>query len=615
LFDYQRDLALQLGFVDEQGNMAVEQFMQEYFRTVMKLERFNERLLQSFEEDILLAEEAAEAQPLGSSFVLLKGYLQATDDDIFRRTPVTIIELFELLQQHPEIKGVRAATARALRRSLDVVDEEFRADPNIRQRFIALLRARGDVPGLLARMHRYGVLGRYLPAFGLIEGRMQYDLFHVYTVDQHTLFVLRNLYRFASGGSNVEAFPLVTEIHARLPRPELLYLGGFFHDIAKGRGGDHSQLGETDAAVFCSDHGLSESHTALVCWLVRNHLLMSVTAQRQDISDPEVVNRFAREVGNLLYLDYLYLLTLADISATSPKLWNSWKAALLSDLYRLARQAIQRGLGNPVRRSQWIEDSRREARAQLLDSGMDSGLLDRLWLHLPDEYFLRVSVEQIVWQTGEMASADGGTTVGVRRKTDRGTTEVFVHADNVDGTFATIVATLGLLDLNIVDARVFNTGDEWVMDTFQVLDQRGQSLDDPGRAERIATALAENLAVRPLVPPCQRRELPRRLSHFVRAPVIAFSPARDDPRTMMELNCSDRPGLLARVAEVLLENGVRVHGARIATFGERVEDYFLLSDGQDAPLDADTEQVLASAMQARLGEGMPAALDSKDTDP
>jgi len=316
-------------------------------------------------------------------------------------------------------------------------------------------------------------------------------------------------------------------------------------------------------------------------------------------------DRFARLVGDQTTLDHLYLLTLADIAATSPKLWNSWKATLLADLYASTTAALTLGLDQPQQRERWVEDARRDARALLLDGGMDEALLKRTWAHLPDDYFLRVPAEQIAWQTSEMATADGLPLVAVRRETGRGATEVLIHAENLDGTFATIVSTLGRLELEVVDARVFNTADDRVVDAFQVLDRSGQMLDE-ARAGRIRRALAEALAVRPLEPPQPSPHLPRRLKHFVRPPQIEFSPSRDDPLTVLKLHCSDRPGLLGRIALVILEHDVRVHGARIATLGDRVEDYFILSDLDNRPLSDDAQEALRDTLARRLTEDMPA---------
>jgi [protein-PII] uridylyltransferase len=603
LFDYQRELAHQFGFRDEHDqNLAVEQFMQTFFRTVMHLERLNERLLQAFDEEFLEVEASQSIEIIDTEFQSRNGYLEALSDQVFINRPASLLGVFLVLQKRPELRGMRASTIRLLRRNLDLIDDDFRTSREAQQSFMTLLRGRGNVPELLSLMHRYEVLGRYLPEFGRVSGRMQFDLFHVYTVDQHTLSVLQYMHNIAAAGSE-QSYPMFSTIHARLQKPELLLLAGIFHDIAKGRGGDHSQLGEDDARRFCRLHRLSEADTNLVCWLVGNHLVMSVTAQRQDISDPDIVNSFARAVGNLVYLDYLYLLTLADISGTSPKLWNSWKASLLSELYISARQAIQRGLENPLRRSEWIDATRREAAELLTDAGWSQAELETIWAELPDGYFLRHSAEQVAWQSGEMRRARETALpwINTRQQGGHGTTEVFVYSRNRDGTFATILAVLGQLELNIVDARVFNTSDDRVVDTFQVFERGGKPVQREQLLQRIRDRLADALSAESLQPTPVEKPLPGRLRHFLRPTEINFGPGGEQ-RTQMELICSDRPGLLATVARVMFENRVRVHAARIATFGEKVEDYFLITDFQDAPLSKPAQERLCNDLMTALSE-------------
>jgi [protein-PII] uridylyltransferase len=604
LFDHQRELAHQFDYRDQHHeNLAVEQFMQEFFRTVMHLERLNERLLLAFGEDILQAGEKVKIESIDAEFQLRNGYLEVVSDQVFQNRPASLFQLFLILQQRPNLEGVRASTIRLLRRNLDLIDDGFRASAGVQKAFMALLRGAGNVPALLSRMHRYEVLGRYLPEFGQVLGRMQFDLFHVYTVDQHTLSVLEYMYQIAGAGPD-QAYPMYSDIHAQLEKPELLYLAGIFHDIAKGRGGDHSQLGELDARGFCERHGLSDADTNLVCWLVRQHLVMSVTAQTQDISDPEVVNRFARAVGNLVYLDYLYLLTVADINGTNPKIWNSWKATLLADLYALARKAIQRGLENPARRSEWVAETRRKANGLLLDAGWSQATIDAIWSALPDGYFLRHAAEQVAWQSCEihLARNAGLPHIGTRQLGGRGTTEILVYSRNRDGTFATILATLGQLELNIVDARVFNTSDGRVVDTFHVFERGGGPVQRDQLLQRIRDRLRQNLSAEILLPVPVEKPLPSRLRHFLRPPEIAFGEIAEHG-TQMELICSDHPGLLATVARILFQNRVRVHAARIATFGEKVEDYFHITDFEDAPLEQDAQTRLRDDLVAALAEG------------
>ena len=347
LFDHQVKLAQMLGYEDASFTLAVEQLMQRYYRTVMELSRLNEMLLQLFEEAILL-DKNEPPLPLGPRFQSRNGYLEVTDDQVFTREPSALLEIFLLLEQNLDLRGVNARTIALVKQHLWLIDEEFRQNPRHHRLFLDILRAPQGVTRTLKRMNTYGVLGLYIPAFGRVVGRMQYDLFHAYTVDAHTLFVVENLRRFALPRFDNE-FPSCSMVMQRLEKPEVAYLAGLFHDIAKGRGGDHSELGAVDAESFCLEHGMSRYEARLVAWLVKHHLLLSLTAQKKDINDPNVVNEFARTVGDQTHLDYLYVLTVADVRGTNPKIWNSWKESLFAELYQTTRRALRRGVSEPDR--------------------------------------------------------------------------------------------------------------------------------------------------------------------------------------------------------------------------------------------------------------------------
>jgi len=367
LFDYQIRLAQSFGYEDASYTLAVEQFMQRYYRTVMDVSLLNELLLQLFREAILSEREPP--RPLNARFQVRNGSLEAVSEEVFARTPATLLELFAILQQNPDIRGVRASTMRAVARNLWLIDEEFRQNPRHHRLFLEILRSPVGVTHELRRMNTYGVLGRYIPAFGRVVGRMQYDLFHAYTVDAHTLFVVSNLRRFAIPRYDQE-LPEASRVMQQLPRSEVAYLAALFHDIAKGRGGDHSELGAVDAEAFCLEQGLSPYDARLVAWLVRNHLQLSITSQKQDIGDPQVINAFARKVGDETHLDYLYVLTCADVRATNPKLWNSWKASLFSDFYQRVKRALRRGLESPIDPEHLVRETQDAARRLLLERGV-----------------------------------------------------------------------------------------------------------------------------------------------------------------------------------------------------------------------------------------------------
>ncbi len=605
-FDYQKLLAERLGHVDRDGTLAVEQMMQGFYRSAALVLRIGERLLQRFEEQI---EGEAVAQPLGDMFELRRGYLAARDPD-WPRTPDDVFSLLatwaacDASPADPEqvVRGLHSHTARAVAESLPMLPAFDQADPALRARFLQLLRGPRPVE-TLSRMARLGVLGRWIPAFSKVSGRMQFDLFHVYTVDQHTLAVLKNIASFASGQPD-ERFTLAHQIWPRLRKPELLLLAGLFHDIAKGRGGDHSELGAQDARQFCTALGLSEGDTALVAWLVRQHLLMSVTAQKQDIADPEVIHRFATAMADRERLDHLYLLTCADIAGTSPKLWNAWKDRLMADLYTATRLALRRGLEHPLAADERSAETRDAARAMLVAFGISDDEIDRLFARMPEIGFQRGRPDQIAWQAVSLRGvADGEPCVRARPvAAHAGALEVFVHSPDRDGLFAAIVATLDRCGLAIQHARVLDGPHGMVFDSFEVIPADPRNVPLPEAVERrLAAALAGSLdAVKPA-----RRSQPRHLRHFRIVPQIGFDSRAGDPgRTGLSLVCTDRPGLLADVAQALRTQSLRVHDARIATFGERAEDVFQITavnpQGGDLPLDEPQQQALRAALLACL---------------
>ena len=590
-FDHQKALAAMLGLRDEHGdNLAVEQMMQAFFRAAATVMRIAERLLQRFEEQ-LSAPEAP--KPAGDGYVLRHGYLAMSDPDALRAGLAPMLALFAAWDAVPAARGLHSETARALGESLRAIAPYDAQPAGVRQAFLELLQSPGAV-ATLTRMARLGVLGRYLPAFGRVSGRMQYDLFHVYTVDQHTLTVLAHMQGFARGPD--ERFAIAHEVLPRLRKPHLLLLAGLFHDIAKGRGGDHSEQGAIDARAFAEAHALPGTDADLVAWLVEQHLLMSVTAQKQDVSDPEVVARFAGKVADREHLDYLYLLTCADIAGTSPKLWNAWKDRLLADLYAATRFALRRGLENPVHADELVAETRALATARLLEGGIDAAAIDALWRGWPDAAFLRYRPEQIAWQTAALAGHDAGATVvRARRHPQGGGLEVFVRTPDRDGVFAALVATLDRLGLNVLEARVLGTDDGHALDGFQVLPAPGHAPEPADVEAALAAALRDPARVRP-----PRRAAPRQLRHF-RVPVrVDFDALADGRRTRMSLVCTDRPGLLAGIAQVLRQRRLRVHDARIATFGAKVEDIFLLSDERDLAIDAQALDELRAAIVARV---------------
>jgi [protein-PII] uridylyltransferase len=600
LFDFQRQIAGRFGFADSETALAVEQFMQLYYRTVMRLERLNESLLQRFQEALSTDAEPA-ARSLNEEFRVRGGYLEPASDTVFVRRPAALMELFVILARDESLRGVTATTIRAIREHLYLVDEAFRQSAEVNGYFLDLLRQPQGVYTQLQRMNRYGLLAAFMPVFGNIVGRMQYDLFHVYTVDQHTLFVVRNLRRFAYGKYK-ERFPYARSVFKRIAKPELLYLAAIFHDIGKGRGGDHSVLGAEDAAEFCARLDIEPGEQEMVAWLVRQHLLMSQTAQRKDLSDPLNIQKFAEEVGNTRYLDHLYLLTVADIAGTSPKLWNNWKNKLLWDLYLAAGDALRRGLENPIKRATRIRETRAAALSRLLRRGVDPEAVNALWETLPEAAFWRLSPDQLEWTTETVVrEPDAHDHIAVRPVQPHGVSELLVCVPDHDGLFAAITSVLDEMALDVMSARVLTTHDGRSYDLFQVMDQHGEVINDIDAADlekRLHIATSEE---RPRAP--VKRQMPRRLRHFTTPPEIHFTADPDAAGTVLHLRCNDQPGLLSRVAAAIYTQNVQVHNARIATFGERVEDTFLVSDTEHRPLTDEAMEALGATIREHLEQG------------
>ena len=609
LFDHQVRLARLFGYEDATYTLAVEQFMQRYYRTAMGVSWLNELLLQQFREEIL-ADRGAPALLLSADFQERDDCLEAVSDDVFARHPAALLEIFVVLQQNPRLKGVRARTIRLVAESLWLIDEEFRQNPRHHRLFLEILRAPAGVTHELRRMNLYGVLGRYIPAFGRIVGRMQYDLFHAYTVDAHTLFVVSNLRRFALERYDHE-FPKLAQIFRALPKPELAYLAAIFHDIAKGRGGDHSELGAVDAEAFCLEQGLSRYDARLVAWLVRHHLKLSITAQKQDISDPQVVNAFARDVGDQARLDYLYVLTVADVRGTNPKLWNSWKATLFDELYERVKQALRRGLESPLDREELVAETQALARDRLAAVGVAADAVARVWSVLTDTYFLRHSAAEIAWHTTALAAREADDAsplvVAAEHPGRGGATVVLVYTRGRHHSFARATAALDQQGLSIQDARITPTRDGGSLDSYLVLEDIGQPITGRERMSGIERNLRRALDARNAQAPAVVRRVPRQVRMFSTPTQVSFSADPENGRTLVEVVAGDRPGLLSEIGQVFWDQGVELHGAKIMTVGERAEDVFTIADETGRPLEAARCQSLADSLTLALDARVAAA--------
>ena len=588
LFEYQQVLASQFGFADN-DQLAVEQFMQSYYRTAHRVNTINETLLQHFDEVFVQIKRKLQVQPVNDRFRLVNNLLEVTSENVFADEPSALLEMFVIVGSDESITGFRASTIRLARHHTYLIDSHFRENPKNTELFMTLLGSTNHLFTQLRRMGRWGILGAYLPEFGRIIGQMQFDLFHIYTVDAHTLEVVRNMRRFRYK-NNEQQFPIAAHIYPRLPRIELLYIAGLYHDIAKGMGGDHSELGIEIAEAFCKRHKLATWDTNLVRWLVQNHLVMSTTAQRKDIQDPEVIHEFARFVGEQVRLDYLYALTVADINATNPKLWNGWRASLMEQLYSETKKALRHGLEKPIDRNEYVQDVRQQALDKLEEHKIGNSLVLPLWHKVDKDYFIRERISDIVWHAEAILAQDFSDEPiilirdDISRRSDAGFTQVFIHTHDRKDLFVSIVTAINQLDLNIVDARIATSASGLTFNTFTVLENDGKPVGEKQtRVRKIRSTITSFLALNEINSKMTRR-IPRLLKQFKQKTRVTLSPAPNHEATSLEVTTPDRPGLLAVLAKVFVEVGISLISAKITTLGERVEDVFYITDQNGSPI-------------------------------
>ena len=600
LFDYQREIAAEFGYKDT-AQLAVEKLMKRYFRTVKELRLLNEILLQHFEEAILQPGEKRTTQ-INKRFRVVEGMLEVSSNRVFARQPFALLEAFLLLAQRPDIRDIRGNTVRLIRTHAKLINPEFRKDLRCRSLFMEILRAPSGQTHALRKMDAYGILAAYIPAFGRVTGQMQHDLFHAYTVDAHLLFVVRNLRRFDIPKHDHE-LPECSQIMQRLFKKHRLYLAAIFHDIAKGRGGDHSKLGERDAFRFCKRHDLSDYDANFVAWLVRAHLLMSWFAQREDISDSSVIERFANEVGDQERLDNLYLLTAADMRATSPKVWNDWKGKLLSDLYHQTSRALLHGIGSSIGADEKINELKGET-LKILEAS-DTQAVTALWKLFDQDYFLRNNPDSLAWHSSVLLSRAAAELPTVECRTDKasGSIRFFVCSPDSERLLSETAAGFDQLNLNIVDARVHHLNSNLVILSFVVLLSNGTSSTDLD-LELISKKLRQQILdplknFRP-----RHNRLSRASKNFPIATTVRFSKAESRDLTLMEVVAQDRPGLLYAVAKALLSCKIRLVTAKIATFGEKAEDIFYITDRDGLPVDNESHQ---DALRAAIQDALPSA--------
>ncbi|MQY50417.1 [protein-PII] uridylyltransferase [Rhodocyclus gracilis] len=577
LFDYQSQLASHLGYEAASTRQASEALMKDYYRTAKNVTQLNAILLLNLAAALLPTPHLT-PKPINARFRASGDLLDVVSESVFQETPSAILESFLLMQQHAELQGMTARTLRALWRAAADIDDDFRRDPGNHALFLQLFQQPRGLVHEFRRMNQLSVLGRYLPNFGRIVGQMQHDLFHVYTVDQHIMQVMRNLRRFTMHEFAHE-YPVCSRLISDFERPWLLYVAALFHDIGKGRGGDHSELGAVDAREFCEQHQMNAADSELVVWIVRQHLVMSHVAQKQDTSDPETIARFAAIVGDERHLTALYLFTVADIRGTSPKVWNAWKGQLLEELFSATRKLLATGGEIPATQG-IIEERQQEARRLLRYFALSETVHERLWKQLDTVYFLRHSADEIAWHTRALHyRTDKDQPVVKARLCAQGVgLEVMVYTTDQPDLFTRLVAFFGRAGYTILDAKIHTTRHGYALDSFVLQDLSGRG-EDREMINYIEHELATRLVKQTPPEAPSGGRLSRQVKHFPFEPTVTIKPDEKGARYILFIGAADRPGLLYTVATTLAEHGAKLHTAKISTLGERIEDTFLVSGG------------------------------------
>jgi len=576
VFDLQTAVAQSFGLKAEHGQRASEALMRRYYWAAKAVNQLNRILMLGIEERVV-GSGAAPMEPINERFLDRGGLLEVAHDELYLEQPQAILETFVLYAATPGIEGLSARTLRALYNARNVMDAKFRHDPVNRAQFMALLRQPEGITHALRLMNQTSVLGRYLWVFRRIVGRMQHDLFHVYTVDVHILMVLRNMRRFFIP-EHAHEYPLCSQLAGDFERPWVLYVAALFHDVAKGRGGDHSVLGAKEVRRFCRDHGVEGEDAALIEFLVRYHLTMSQVAQKEDLGDPEVIATFTALVGSERRLTALYLLTVADIRGTSPKVWNAWKGRLLEDLYRYALRAL--GGAKPNLQAE-VENRKQEARGKLALLSALPGTEEPLWKTLDVRYFVRHDGGDIAWHARSLWRHLQTThpIVKVRPSPIGEGLQVLVFAPDRPDLFARICGYFDASAFSVLDAKIHTTAAGYALDTFQIINPHLASQSPAAYRDFISlveTQLGVALQPQTPLPEPARGRVSRRVRSFPITPRVSLTPDDRGQRWLLTVSASDRTGLLYSIARVLAKNHINLHLAKISTLGERVEDTFLV---------------------------------------
>jgi [protein-PII] uridylyltransferase len=604
LFDYQPDVATMMGY-GEEGKSSVEKMMRDFFRTIARVSELNQMLLQRFKYD-MLNQSVQRTAMINEDFELLDNMISPRHENAFS-SPEAILDFLNVVTNTPEVQGLSTTCIRQIRNAHRAFENAYFVErPACREKLMILLKQPDFFNFGWDIMHQYGILQAYLPEWDAIVGMMQFDLFHAYTVDEHTHRLVKHVNYFFSKEN--KDFPRCGRICRNLDKPEVLYISAIFHDIAKGRNGDHSTLGAIDVAKFCEQHDVPANDAAMISWLVENHLLMSVVAQRRDIYDPDVISEFAGAVRSHNHLNLLYTLTLADIRATNDNLWNDWKASLLRELYLMTQKALDNGLQCQVTLSERVTTHKYQAQQILHERGVNSASIDGLWARLDDDYFVRFKPTQIAWHTEEIVKAqDDWLTpdsdqllVKANDNSAKGGTEIFLFGKDRKALFAQVASVLDSRNCSIHDAHVTVTRDGYVFDSMLVLENDGSRLSSDSRIQSLEKAISTQLE-KPGRSHENKRKLPRQMKQLDVPTKVRFFGVSDEA-TLVELEALDAPGILAKIGHAFVDTNVTLKLAKIATIGERAEDIFIVSNDAGKALTQEQQVSLKKRILFKLDQ-------------
>lgn len=580
LLEFQSEVAFRLGF-GESGNLPIEKMMRQLFRAIKRIREINSMMMLFLEQDFKL-NQTSKIEPIDNNFEVVDGLIQVRDEDVFVHRKEMLSMFRHIAHSDIEIKGIAPNTLRLLRQARRRLLGDLQDFEESRKEFVAIFKFSKRMGLAISLMHLHGIFSSYLPQWREIVGQMQFDLFHAYTVDEHIYRVMLNINKIAAGETD-ERLKFLSGIFHNIDQKESLMLAAIFHDIAKGRGGEHSDLGAIDAQLFCQFHNLKKSHTSLITWLVKNHLLMSITSQRLDIYDPEVIHSFAKTVGTQRRLDALFCLTVADIKATNESLWSDWKGSLLEKLYYSTKRALRDGLENVFNMRQRVKENKEEALSQLLSYKHVNVLqVNTLWKRLPFSFFNVLESDEIAHLSNLIIEADlGEELVAIKNNINDGCSSIYVYVKNKNGIFSALFGALTSLNITVKDAQIAQSRDGYVFEVLRVLDFDNKPIQSENRISVVRKKLIEALS---------KSEnninlsMPRKLGSFENNPQIEYLNSRKKNRTLISITALDNPMFMEKICRSFHELKINIHSAKISTVGESVDNVFLVSNSLDTAM-------------------------------